>query len=612
MEYHVAKTGSNINPGTKEAPFLSISKAASIAEAGDTIVVHEGTYREWVKPAHGGVNEKQCITYRAADGETVIIKGSEVAKNWEKQNELWVCTVSNSMFSDGNPFAEKLMGDWLNTPIITNYLHTGAVYIDGTVLAEQFEKKDVITTEMAYYAEVTEKETVIFANFGDKNPEDALVEINARKYCFAPQKAHVDYITVSGFTMCHAATNWAPPTGEQDGLIWARWCKGWVIENNTIHDSRCSAISLGREGALGHNLSTLNHKKPGFRTQLEVVFRSLKDGWSKETVGSHIVRHNHIFNCGQTGVVGHMGCAFSEIYGNHIHHIADKEEFMGWEIGGIKFHAAIDTYIHHNCIHHCHRGLWLDWQAQGARVSSNVFFENNGSEDLFIEVSHGPCLVDNNILNSELSLRNDAQGNAYIHNWFAGDVCVREIRNRYTPYHMPHSTDILGTAVICNADDRYYQNVFCKQGLDYFNGCPDNMEEYIEQVMVPYYHHSDMDVGSYWDVRQPVYIDRNFYAGEAKPYDREKNCIVMETEANLTISEENGTFYAEISMPETDLPCKIMESHDLPVPRMTEQLFETADGENIVLDTDISGVKRAEGVLPGPLQNKGKTLVFEL
>ena len=39
-EYHVAKSGSDTNPGTVEAPFLTISKAAMVLNAGDTVTVH--------------------------------------------------------------------------------------------------------------------------------------------------------------------------------------------------------------------------------------------------------------------------------------------------------------------------------------------------------------------------------------------------------------------------------------------------------------------------------------------------------------------------------------------------------------------------------------------
>ena len=47
--YHVAKNGSDYQKGTREEPFLTISKAAKEARSGDQVIVHEGEYREWVR-----------------------------------------------------------------------------------------------------------------------------------------------------------------------------------------------------------------------------------------------------------------------------------------------------------------------------------------------------------------------------------------------------------------------------------------------------------------------------------------------------------------------------------------------------------------------------------
>lgn len=43
-EYHVAKNGSDSNIGTREAPFVTIQKAADTAKAGDRVIVHEGVH----------------------------------------------------------------------------------------------------------------------------------------------------------------------------------------------------------------------------------------------------------------------------------------------------------------------------------------------------------------------------------------------------------------------------------------------------------------------------------------------------------------------------------------------------------------------------------------
>ncbi|HUT01467.1 MAG TPA: DUF1565 domain-containing protein, partial [Phycisphaerae bacterium] len=63
-EIHVAKTGSDAGGGSESGPYLSIGKAAAVAQPGDTVTVHAGTYREWVKPPRGGAGEDRRITYR--------------------------------------------------------------------------------------------------------------------------------------------------------------------------------------------------------------------------------------------------------------------------------------------------------------------------------------------------------------------------------------------------------------------------------------------------------------------------------------------------------------------------------------------------------------------
>ncbi|HZA73576.1 MAG TPA: DUF1565 domain-containing protein, partial [Propionibacteriaceae bacterium] len=53
-ELHVATTGSDHAEGSPDQPLRTISRAAALAEPGDTVVVHGGEYREWVKPQRGG------------------------------------------------------------------------------------------------------------------------------------------------------------------------------------------------------------------------------------------------------------------------------------------------------------------------------------------------------------------------------------------------------------------------------------------------------------------------------------------------------------------------------------------------------------------------------
>ncbi len=98
-EFHVAKTGNNANAGFMASPFLTISKAVEFAMPGDTITVHAGIYREWVNPIRGGESDLKRIVYRAAPGEKVEIKGSEIVSNWKKEKDgLWKVIIPNSLF----------------------------------------------------------------------------------------------------------------------------------------------------------------------------------------------------------------------------------------------------------------------------------------------------------------------------------------------------------------------------------------------------------------------------------------------------------------------------------------------------------------------------------
>ena len=321
FEYHVSVNGSDKNVGSVDAPFRTISKAAQIAKSGDTVTVHEGVYREWVSPNFGGESEKNRIIYRAAEGEKVVIKGSEQIASWEKLNDgVWKVELPNEMFGSYNPYGQVIDGDWLLSPR-NPFRHTGEVYLNGKALHEVFGITEVGKECASWFAGVLEDTTVIYANFGTADPNKELTEINVRKCCFYPEKTGVDYITVRGFEIAQAASPWAPPTAEQFGMLGAHWSKGWIIEDNILHDAKCSAVSLGKNATLEDNLALKGKRKSGYQYQIENVFRAKEFGWTKDKVGSHIVRNNTIYDCGQNGIVGHMGCAFSEIYGNHIYNI---------------------------------------------------------------------------------------------------------------------------------------------------------------------------------------------------------------------------------------------------------------------------------------------------
>lgn len=627
--YHVAKTGANRQDGSEASPFLTIQKAAEVAMPGDTVIVHEGVYRECVRPVNGGISDAARITYQAADGERAVIKGSEVVSGWENvEGKVWKAVVSNEIFHGFNPFAIRIEGDWLVDP--RDYdVHLGAVYFNGKALFEAKDAEGVKNpqkreysllatwegrreeidfpeqTLLTWYAEVGEDATVLLANFGGNNPNDGLVEINVRGACFFPERTGVDYITVRGFEMAHAATQWAPPTANQTGMVGPNWSKGWVIEDNILHDSKCSAVSLGKEASTGHNDCMRTQKKPDYQYQMEAVFKALSKGWSREQTGSHIVRNNTIYDCGQTGIVGHMGCIFSQIYGNEIYRIATRHEFWGHEIAGIKLHAAVDVQIHDNHIHHCSLGTWLDWQAQGVRVSRNIYDHNN--RDFMIEVTHGPYLVDNNIFASGYNFTNAAQGGAYVNNLCCGLISHYPVLDRPTPYHLPHSTQVMGVIGVYGLDDRWYQNIFVggeedrAYGTTTYDGAALSLEEFLEKVRA---YEGDM-LQAYAKIRQPAYIHRNVYLHGAKAFEKEEDAACFaQWEPEVAVEICGGEAVLTIVLPE-GIPTKdnvAVTTALLGNPRVTEAGYENPDGSPLTVDTDLKGERYGKTVQAGPLQ----------
>lgn len=462
-EYHVAVNGDDRNPGSPAKPFRTIFAAARVAQPGDTITVHAGTYRERVTPPRGGTSDSSRIVYQAAPGEDVTIKGSEIVKGWTRlAGGVWRVTLPESMFGKYNPFRDVINGDWFDAKGRVH--HTGEVWLNGESLSESPLLDGVLKAgSNMWFAEADKGNVYLYADFGNHDPNSETVEVSVRDACFYPDQPGRNYITVRGFKMQHAATQWAAPTAEQIGLIGTHWSKGWIIENNTISDSRCSCVTLGKDRKSGHNVWNANPQIDGATHYNQVIDRVLADGWSRETIGSHIVRNNTIYNCEQAGIAGSMGAIFSTISGNHIYNVWRKRQFAGAEMGGIKLHGAIDVVIEANRIHNAGRGMWMDWMAQGTRITRNILYDNS-TDDLFVEVNHGPFIVDNNLFLSAVSLNDWSEGVAYVHNLFAGKIAVRPEPSRKTPYHAAHSTQVIDRVPTAGGDNRFFNNVFLRDG----------------------------------------------------------------------------------------------------------------------------------------------------
>ncbi|MBA7551469.1 hypothetical protein ES705_44009 [subsurface metagenome] len=148
-------------------------------------------------------------------------------------------------------------------------------------------------SDYTWYCESDNEKTYIYANFHQYDPNKEKVEINVRKTCFYPT---------------------------------------WIIENNIISNSRCAGITLGKDRKSGNNVGDPadNGRVPeGVKLYNEIVDIVIKKGWNKELIGSHVVRNNEIFDCGQAGICGSLGAIFNEnVYLNGAKHYQKEQKFV--------------------------------------------------------------------------------------------------------------------------------------------------------------------------------------------------------------------------------------------------------------------------------------------
>lgn len=376
---------------------------------------------------------------------------------------------------------------------------------------------------------------------------------------------------------------WSPPTAEQVGLIGTHWSKGWIIENNTIRYSTCVGITLGKHGDEYDNTSA--NSAEGY---VKTIERGTAQGWTKENIGHHIVRNNIVAHCEQAGIVGSLGPIFCEVYQNEIHDIHIRRLFTGAEMAGIKFHAAVDTKIWGNHIYRCNRGIWLDWMAQGTRVTQNLLHDNGPSEDIFMEVNHGPALIDNNILLSDKSILVNSQGEAFVHNIIAGKIRVGSGERRLTPHLVNHSTEVAGLAPNKSGDERYFNNILVGAA---------NLGEYDKTVLTNW-------------------MDGNVYLNGANPGSVEPYPLVLpEFNPELKIIEKEDGWYLEMTIDNTwasSQSQKIVTTDLLGIVEVPGLSFVKANGTAYTLNTDYFGMKRtAKNQFPGPfvMGEDGKQVV---
>jgi hypothetical protein len=404
--------------GSKERPFRTIGKAAQVLQPGERVEIAEGIYREWVNPARGGSGPDKMISYEAAPGAKVVVKGSAVLdKGWKPSSrgvgrafaanpnanagtKIWEIDITPYLRSIYNPFAMmNAPGDryWMNFKVINMspyFRRRGMLFVDGKPLEQMDGYNDLFgTTDRStnYYEElhwqplfeemdgaggrfwVDTRGNSIFVRLpNDDAPDKHVIEAAVQEQVFAPSERGLGYIRVKGITFEHSGDPFPMP---QSGMVASNSGNHWIIEDNTFEwaNAICLAIGVGPGG--GAPPSQPN--------------------------GSHIVRGNTIRHCGIGGIEGLGSGRVGVIEKNLVEWVGWQDAEREWEAGGVKLHNAHDLMFRNNVIRHMRHaaGLWLDVNNVNDRITGNVIADVvSVSGAIHIEGTHDQNQIDDNVI----------------------------------------------------------------------------------------------------------------------------------------------------------------------------------------------------------------------
>ncbi len=266
-----------------------------------------------------------------------------------------------------------------------------------------------------------------------------------------------------------------------------------------------------------------------------------------------------------------------------------------------------------------------------------AFQDGMMSQDIFVEVSHGPTLIDNNIMLSEASVRFATQGVAMVDNLICGALtCVGAGTTwRYTPYHIPHRTEVMGFMTFLHGDDRFYNNIFVQKWHPEeivrkdASGNEADLEKWTAGTWMfdeyPTYEEwiSQFDFTKPANMRQleevhlhghlSVWMEGNVYLGGAKACKNEKNGLTAGDDRNdirVELVEKEGGYYLDTNIYDFvgNFTDRMINTDVLGEAFEPEQRFENPDGTPIQFDTDYFGAHRDINVIPGPFAGAGNSL----
>jgi parallel beta-helix repeat protein len=483
-----AKNSDDSGPGTKDRPFKTINHAAQVLQPGERVVIAAGVYRESVRPARGGTSPEAMISYEAAPGETVVIKGSAVVKDWKpsdgwnfgidpetkKPVKAWELKLDPSLFPNGyNPFeVDNVIGNktWLRYAednMATYFRRRGLVFVDGHPMEPVETASDLgnSTRSLNYFKKIFW--SPLFKEFqpevgkvwiepngmtlhirlaNDDEPAKHTIEVTTQEQVFSPPRRYQQYIRVKGITFMHAGNGFPVP---QRGMVSVNRGNHFIFEDDTFEWANSVGLDIGNEDWAA--------SRP------------------PQPVGFDVIRGSTFRYCGIEGLGGTGGPQDTLVEKNLFEWIGWQDAAMMSESGGTKMHVAHNLLFRNNVVRHIRHGngIWLDIGNKNVRITGNVFADIPGDVNphaVHIEGSDDLNQIDNNIFSNLTGgiLIRDTNNVIIAYNLFVDckEVCVDTVSGINGPRPIfGHTNDVHNLMV--------HDNVFAKIGrsaIEFNNG----------------------------------------------------------------------------------------------------------------------------------------------
>ena len=414
---HVDPKGDDQGDGSEAKPFRTIQHAADLAQAGDTVLVAPGIYRERIAPPRGG-KEGTPITFRSSVKHGAIIRGSDPwMPQWRKVSPgLYAGKVDEAMFTDtahrdsANPFriasSSTPYGREGKPEAEREYpksdknlsFNLGQVFVDDECYVQEpdLAKHKRLAKSWRY----ADGELTI--RFADDIPARHKVELTTKRRLFAPHKRQLAHIIVEDFVFERCGNQYPTnfwekenPEWQQAGMVGTRSGKNWIIRGNVIRFANGIGLDLGNEGA---------------------ELADLETGENGRAIGArgHLVEGNVISDNGAAGTASY-NAPYLTIRGNVVER-NNRLLFTGkkrWESAGIKLHHPSHSIIEGNLVrdNYVQWGIWLDGGAgEGTVIRNNVCVRQGVGIDFEIGDAK-PAVVEGNILiENDIGIRTRESG----------------------------------------------------------------------------------------------------------------------------------------------------------------------------------------------------------